>query len=144
MPIYEYQCTECQRRFTIFWRTISDAQKAQATCKYCDSQQVERLVSKIRIVRSEESRMEELADPSMLGDLDENDPKSMGRFMRKMMNEMGDEAGELGPEFDEVVDRLESGQDPEQIEKEVPGLMDGPADGGLPGGGMPGGGLPGM
>ncbi len=136
MPIYEYRCGECQRRFAIFWRTFSDAQAGQATCKHCGSQDVARLVSRIRIVRSEESRMEELADPSMLADLDENDPQSMGRFMRKMMSEMGDEAGDLGPEFDEVVDRLESGQDPEQIEKEVPGLMDGPAGGGMPGGGM--------
>ncbi|MEA3310099.1 MAG: zinc ribbon domain-containing protein [Chloroflexota bacterium] len=135
MPIYEYRCNECQRRFTIFWRTFSDAQAGQTACKHCGSQNVQRLVSRIRIVRSEESRMADMADPSMLADLDENDPKSMGRFMRKMMNEMGDEAGDIGPEFDEVVDRLESGQDPEQIEKEVPGLMDGPAGGGMPGGG---------
>ncbi len=43
--------------------------------------------------------------------------------MRKMMSEMGDEAGELGPEFEEVVDRLEAGQDPEEIEKDMPDLM---------------------
>jgi hypothetical protein len=42
--------------------------------------------------------------------------------MRKMVNEMGDEAGDLGPEFDEVIDRLEAGQDPEEIEKEIPDL----------------------
>jgi len=75
------------------------------------------------VVRSEDSRLENLADPSAWGDLDENDPKSMGRFMRKMMSEMGDEAGELGPEFEEVVDRLEAGQDPEEIEKDMPDLM---------------------
>ena len=73
--------------------------------------------------------MDDLADPSEWGDLDENDPRSMGRFMRKMMNEMGDEVDDLGPEFEEVVDRLESGQSPEEIEKEVPDLMEG-ADGG--------------
>ncbi len=77
----------------------------------------------VRVVRSEDSRLEDMADPSAWGDLDENDPKSMGRFMRKMMSEMGDEAGELGPEFEEVVDRLEAGQDPEEIEKDMPDLM---------------------
>jgi hypothetical protein len=83
--------------------------------------------------------MEDLADPSAWGDLDENDPKSMGKFMRKMVNELGDEAGDLGPEFEEVIDRLESGQDPEEIEKQMPDLLgdEGPMGGG--GMGAPGG-----
>jgi hypothetical protein len=75
-----------------------------------------------------------MADPSSWGDFDENDPKSMGKFMRKMMSEIGDEAGDLGPEFEEVIDRLEAGQDPEEIEQQMPDLMgDGP--GPMPGGG---------
>lgn len=49
----------------------------------------------------------------------EDDPKAMGRMMRKMGREMGEE---LPPEFDEVVDRLESGQSPEEIESAVPDL----------------------
>ena len=49
----------------------------------------------------------------------ENDPQAMGQMMRKMGKEMGDE---LPPEFDEVVDRLESGQSPEDIEKAIPDL----------------------
>jgi len=87
------------------------------------------MVSRIRVLRSEDSRMEDMADPSAWGGLDESDPKSMGRFMRKMVNEMGDEAGDLGPEFGEVIDRLESGQDPDQIEKDMPDLA-GDAGGG--------------
>ena len=63
--------------------------------------------------RSEESRLESMADPSAWGDLDENDPKSMARMMRKMGSEMGED---LGPEFNEVVDRLEAGEDPESID----------------------------
>ena len=84
----------------------------------------------MRVLRSEESRLEDLADPSALGDFDENDPKSIGRFMRKMMREMGDEGDDLGPEFEEVVDRLEAGQDPESIEREVPALAEGLGDSG--------------
>ena len=63
--------------------------------------------------RSEESRLERMADPSGWGDFDENDPKSMARMMKKMGTEMGED---LGPEFDEVVDRLEAGEDPDTIE----------------------------
>ena len=49
----------------------------------------------------------------------EDDPKAMGRMMRKMGKEMGEE---MPSEFDEVVDRLESGQSPEEIEKAIPDL----------------------
>lgn len=49
----------------------------------------------------------------------EDDPKAMGQMMRKMGKEMGEE---LPPEFDEVVDRLESGQSPEEIESSLPDL----------------------
>jgi hypothetical protein len=73
----------------------------------------------VRAVRSEESRLEDMADPANFGDLDENDPRSIARFMRKM----GDETGEdLGDEFDEVVDRLEAGESPEDIEGAMPDL----------------------
>ena len=122
MPIYEYRCQTCHRRFAVFWRTYSQVDAQQVQCKYCGSRTVNRLISRVRFVRSEESRLENLADPSAWGDFDENDPKTMGRFMRKMAAEVGDEAGDLGPEFDEVIDRLESGQDPDQIEKDMPDL----------------------
>ncbi len=132
MPIYEYRCQKCRRRFSIFWRTFSDVDATQVTCKHCGADNVTRLVSRVRVVRSEDSRMEDMADPSAWGDFDENDPRSMGRFMRKMVNEMGDEAGDLGSEFGEVIDRLEAGQDPDQIEKDMPDLAGGAA--GAPGG----------
>jgi len=142
MPIYEYRCGECGNRFSVFWRTYSDVAEEKIHCKRCGSREVNRLVSKVRVVRSEESRLDDLADPGAWGDFDENDPKSMGRFMRKMMGEIGDEAGDLGPEFEEVVDRLEAGQDPEQIEKDMPDLLGDEAGGGPGGfgGGAPGGG----
>ncbi|MBN1874157.1 MAG: zinc ribbon domain-containing protein [Anaerolineae bacterium] len=122
MPIYEYRCRQCHRRFSIFWRTFAAVDETHINCKHCGSQNVRRLVSKVRVLRSEDSVMEDMADPSTWGDIDENDPKSMGRFMRRMANELGEEAGELGPEFDEVIDRLEAGQDPEQIEQDMPDL----------------------
>jgi hypothetical protein len=74
----------------------------------------------VRLVRSEESRLDDLADPGGLPDLDENDPKSLGSWMRKMGDEMGED---LGPEFNEVVGRLEAGEDPESIEQSMPELM---------------------
>jgi putative FmdB family regulatory protein len=74
MPIYEYRCQKCRRRFSIFWRTFSDVDATQVTCKHCGADNVTRLVSRVRVVRSEDSRMEDMADPSAWGDFDENDP----------------------------------------------------------------------
>ena len=77
------------------------------------------IITGYAFVRSEESRLESLADPASFSGLDENDPKSIGRWMRKMSSEIGED---LGGEFNEVVDRLEAGEDPESIEKSIPDL----------------------
>ena len=76
-------------------------------------------MTKVRIAKSDESRMDSMADDFSGFEGLEDDPKAMGRMMRKMGKEMGEE---LPAEFDEVVDRLESGQSPEEIEKAVPDL----------------------
>jgi len=83
-------------------------------------------MSKVRVARSEESRMEGLADDSALEGL-EDDPQALGRMMKKMGHEMGEE---LPDEFDDMADRLESGQSPDEIEAALPDMGD-DASGGL-------------
>ena len=122
MPIYEYGCYDCRKRVNVFFRTFTDAATKPAVCPRCGGSNLKRLVSKVSMVRSEESRLDSLADPSSLAGLDENDPKSMARWMRKMSSEMGED---LGDEFREVVDRLEAGEDPESIEASMPELGEG-------------------
>jgi len=119
MPIYEYRCGNCKRRVSIFFRSFADTDKG-APCPNCGSANLTRLVSRVATVKSEDARMEALSDPSAFGDVDEKDPKSMARFMRKMGDQVGGE--DLGPEFGEMVDRLEAGENPEDIEKSMPGL----------------------
>jgi hypothetical protein len=63
---------------------------------------MEKLVSRVAVRKSDESRLERLADPSSLTGLDESDPKSVARWMKKMGREMGEEAGE---DFDQEVDK---------------------------------------
>jgi putative FmdB family regulatory protein len=120
VPIYEYRCHDCRRRVSIFWRTFSDAQGGAPVCPRCGGAKLARLVSRVRVVRSEESRLDGMAGFDDLPDFDEGDPRSMGRWMRKMSRDMGED---LGPEFDEVVGRLEAGENPEEIEKSMPDLM---------------------
>ena len=119
MPIYEYRCQDCKRRVSIFWRTFSDAESGAPVCPRCGGTDLTRLVSRVRVLRSEESRIDDTPDFGDLPDFDESDPKSMGRWMRKMSAETGED---LGPEFNEVVGRLESGENPEDIEKSMPDL----------------------
>jgi putative FmdB family regulatory protein len=117
MPSYEYRCLDCHRKFEIFM-SFSEYGTRQVQCQHCQSTNIRRLISRVRFARSDESRLENLADPANLANL-EDDPKSLGRMMRQMSGEVGEE---MGPEFDEVVKRLESGQSPDQIEKELPDL----------------------
>ena len=62
--------------------------------------------------------MESVMDPAALEGM-EDDPRAMGQMMKKMGKEMGED---LPPEFDDVVDRLEAGQSPEEIESALPDL----------------------
>ena len=119
MPIYEYNCHDCRRKVSLLWRSYADMEIKQPVCPRCGGGNLTRLISRVAVVRSEDSHLDDLADPSMMDGLDENDPKSLGRWMRKMSQEMGED---LGTEFDEVVGRLESGEDPESIEKSMPEL----------------------
>jgi putative FmdB family regulatory protein len=125
MPIYEYGCYDCRKRVNIFFRSFSEVATKEATCPRCGGTNLKRLISKVAVLRSEESRLESMADPTNLAGLDENDPKSIARWMRKMSSEMGED---LGGEFSEVVDRLEAGEDPESIEKSMPELGGAAAD----------------
>ncbi len=99
MPIYEYRCQECSKESVFV--TLSVKSSFIPECKNCGSLKMEKIISRVAIFRSEESRLESLADPSKLAGLDENDPKSMARWMKKMGKEMGEEMGE---DFDQVVE----------------------------------------
>jgi putative FmdB family regulatory protein len=118
MPTYDYRCEECGKRVSIVQSYEEYGQKPVA-CPYCGSQKLQRLVNRVRFARSEESRLDSLADPGAWGNVDEDDPRSMAQMMRKMGQEMGEE---LPAEFNEVVDRLEAGESPESIEQTMPDL----------------------
>jgi putative FmdB family regulatory protein len=118
MPTYDYHCEACGRRVSII-QSYDEYGVKSVSCPHCGSDDLKRLIQRVRFARSEESRMDALADPGAWGDFDENDPRSMARMMRKMGDEMGEE---LPDEFDEVVDRLEAGESPESIEESLPDL----------------------
>lgn len=131
MPIYEYYCLDCRKRVSVFFRTMSEASDDAARCPTCEGVRLHRLVSRVRMLRSEESRMDDLADSDVMSGLESEDPRALASFMRKMSDEMGEP---LDPEMNEVIGRLESGESPDSIEESMPDLGD-DAAGGM-GGGM--------
>jgi len=118
MPTYDYICNNCNQRFDVFM-TFTEYGKKPVNCAHCKSKNVRRRMTKVRIAKSEDSRMESMADNFGGFEGLDDDPKEMGRVMRKMGKEMGEE---MPPEFDEVVGRLEAGQSPEEIESAVSDL----------------------
>ncbi len=111
MPLYEYRCQTCRRRFTLLVQTFEPP--GAPPCEYCQSVATVRLVSRVALLRSDESRMQALADPANLAGLDESDPASLGRWMRRMGQAMGDD---MGDGFGEMVERLEAGETPEDVD----------------------------
>jgi putative FmdB family regulatory protein len=103
MPIYEYECHDCRRRVSLLIRSLSSPEPP--VCPRCGSTALTRLMSRFATVKSEEARMESMAEGGDFGDLDENDPASVARFMKKMGKEFGDE---LGDDFDSAVDEAMS------------------------------------
>ena len=109
MPIYEYRCGDCEKVFNFLVRSV----KAHKTpsCPKCGGKRMNRVLSRFSMSRA-----------PALGGRDENDPRALGRMMRKMAGEAGET---LDPQMEEMVRRLESGEDPEKIEESIGPLPEG-------------------
>ena len=100
MPIYEFRCRACRKKTTAL--VLVRDRISEVRCTSCGSAELERLWSRFATVKSEDARMEALADPSSFGDVDENDPKSMMRWMKRMGQEMGED---VGGDFEEAMEQ---------------------------------------
>ena len=116
MPEYEYRCMQCGQRSSHLF--LSFASVTEPNCPHCDSSDMRRLVSRFAVMKSEEARLESLSDPSMFAGVDENDPRSVAQWARKLGSQLGDD---LPADYDEMVDQIESGEMPDD-------LAGGPAD----------------
>jgi putative FmdB family regulatory protein len=101
MPIYEYRCEACGKISEFLLMRIDE--EFTPECKRCKSRKMSRVLSRVRVLRSEENRMESMADPSKWGDLDENDPKSMAKWMKRMGKELGEDVGDVDQMMDEAM-----------------------------------------
>ncbi len=115
MPIYEYRCNDCGKISEFL--LIKTDETFIPQCKRCKSKKMSRVLSKVRVIRSEESRMESLADPSKWSGLDEKNPKSMAKWMKRMGKEMGEDMGEdVDAMVDEGMEEEMASKSDEEIE----------------------------
>lgn len=111
MPIYEFECRDCRRKTTAL--VLSRARTAEVRCSRCGSANLEKLFSRFATPKSEDARLDALADESALGDVDENDPRSVARWMKRMGQEMGEDFGEdIEQAMEEEMARGEEADEP--------------------------------
>jgi DNA-directed RNA polymerase subunit RPC12/RpoP len=104
----KYRCQECRKRTSVFVRSIGTALKP--SCEHCNGRRLTRLISRVVVGRSGSSASDDF-DERALADVDENDPRSVARWARRMRDQMGDE---LGPDFDQAIEQMEEGHFPEE------------------------------
>ncbi len=98
MPLYEYRCLACRRRFTQL-RLIAERDEP-LPCPHCGAMRAQRLVSRVARLRTEDQMLDDLADRMELtGDPD--DPRTMREFLREMSAAMDEDPTEMEALFEE-------------------------------------------
>lgn len=139
MPIYEFYCGACHRVFSFLSRSI-DTRK-QPACPRCGQAGLQRRASAFAISKGrpeksqgedglpdfpelDEARMEKAME-SLAAEaegLDENDPKAQAQLMRRLFDATG---MPMNAGMHEAIRRLEAGEDPEAVEKEMGDVFEG-------------------
>jgi hypothetical protein len=142
MPIYEYYCRDNHKIYQFYAKTLAQG-RIVPKCPDGPGLRMEKLVSAFSVVGKTRKAPVEGASPPDLADaegdggpddarlnsamaamegemanLDENDPRAMGRMMRRMAELSGEK---IGGEMEEVVRKLEEGADPESLEEQMGG-----------------------
>lgn len=104
MPIYEYLCSQCRKRFKLLVGVVSGTE--ELCCPHCSSANIARQVSRFARVRSEDDALDSLAD-EMEG-VDENDPRAIKRLMKQMGSELGEDMDE---EIEQMMEEEEPGEE---------------------------------
>ena len=128
MPIYEFYCESCNVIFNFLSSRVDTAKRP--ACPRCGRPELDRQLSRFSTPRKsgegadqaleglDESRMEQ-AFESLMREADgisEDDPRQMAGLMRRFTDQTG---LNLGDAMEEAISRMEAGEDPEQIEREM-------------------------
>jgi putative FmdB family regulatory protein len=129
MPIYEFACRHCNTVFSFRSHTVNTT--TRPPCPRCGTDTLSRRISSFSVLRSERLKTDDASDQPSMDDarlerafeslasdmehLDENNPRSIAQLMRKLAQAGGMEYSER---MEEMVRRLESGEDPESVERD--------------------------
>ncbi len=86
MPIYEYRCSNCQKKVSVFRRDYNTS----ANCPSCGSADMTRLVSTF-IARCKEKPDDVWQDNRLMEGMMRNDWRAVGEWNKRMCRAMGDE-----------------------------------------------------
>ena len=127
MPIYEYRCADCKRKVSLFFGSFSVAESRTASgeieCPRCGGKNLSRLISRANIGRGATDSGGDYGDMDdgmggMFDGMNEDDPRAIARWARRMKDTMGDEV-DMGPEFDQALARIEAGEDPDKVMEDM-------------------------
>ena len=131
MPIYEFYCRQCHTIYSFLSSRVDTT--TVPSCPKCGAHPLERQVSRVSVLRGlsepqpdaggemlgpEEERLGRAME-SLMGDaesLDENNPREMANFLRRLYNEAG---MPVGSAMEEAMTRMEAGEDPDRIDEEL-------------------------
>jgi putative FmdB family regulatory protein len=103
VPIFEFSCDACQKRFSALVGVVANPKPT--ACPRCGGTTLSKMVSRFSRVRSEDDALDSLADETTYGDI-ENDPKAMRRWVKDMSAAMDEE---LDEEFEQAMEEEYSG-----------------------------------
>ena len=114
MPIYEYQCLSCSRKFQLLIGMVTGSD--EEACPRCHSKEIKRLVSRFARLRTEEDRLDQMADRfEKLDELDDvDDPAMIESFTKEFSDSMDDE---MRQDMEQLMDSEMSG---DTIADEIP------------------------
>lgn len=105
MPIYEYLCVSCHRKFRKLVGVV--AVSAPLVCPHCASTELNRQISRFARVRNEDDALDDLADEmEAMGDTD--DPKAIRRMMKEMGSAMGED---MDDDLEQMIEEEAAGDD---------------------------------
>jgi putative FmdB family regulatory protein len=107
MPIYQYDCSGCDQRVEMFFRSVKAVDKP--ACPQCGSKKLKRVMSRFARVRSDTQQLDDLDIEQQLGHLDGKSEGDFARWTRRMGDELGED---LGADFRDMADRADAGEDP--------------------------------
>lgn len=116
MPFYNYVCMDCKKQFTNFF-TFEEYGKKTVRCTHCGSVRAERRIGQIQTIHGGSLKSDQDFIYNKSSDTADEDPRAMGKMMRKLQEQSGEQ---MDPEFDEIVGRLEKGDSIESIDRDYP------------------------